>query len=71
MGAGEVTERLIVPVSKTGVSERIPGVQIPPSPLVRTRKRSASLRSSKSRYSPADSGLMRRILPGRLLADIN
>jgi hypothetical protein len=32
---GEVTERLIVPVSKTGVSERIPGVQIPPSPLVK------------------------------------
>ena len=29
---GEVTERLIVPVSKTGVPETVPRVQIPPSP---------------------------------------
>ena len=29
---GEVTERLNVPDSKSGVPEMVPGVQIPPSP---------------------------------------
>ena len=31
--SGEVTERPIVPVSKTGVGESLPRVQIPPSPF--------------------------------------